>query len=450
MLTDTNRQASADLEEGQKASFANPLDDKGGYGSGAPQTAEPLVEVPSAVISLIQLTSGGSTLLKARLWHTLALVALFSTGYVGAVGWPRIHPVFDPASIVWPVSCIISGLTWAAGNHLRWRAFSVLEGRSTDALAPQRHGRVLDLLQQEKLPADQAAKLVKWAMVVRVFVMCFPGLAVFFSASQIHMMDQEGTLSWDVLMALCTLALTWPSAIGGLGGGVLMDYATRAIIVERIRPIIERVRSATPASADFDDLLTNIVSAQQLVCSVSAKLERAVVMQIAGLASAGAACMFLGLTAHPPDVEHWWRTYLLSEVVLTAGSTWFIGSILMLYQAAKVSSVCEGLGDAINEMFEASQREPGGEVGLTLCMPTKDQQRDIESLRGYVRGLNRGRGMGFVIHRKRISHTFVVALAAKVFSVMAVSFPIILSLTRVEHKENVLLNHTDTAGCATP
>jgi hypothetical protein len=73
-------------------------------------------------------------------------------------------------------------------------------------------------------------------------------------------------------------------------------------------------------------------------------------------------------------------------------------------------------------------------------MPTKDQQRDIEHLCGYVRGLNRGRGMGFVIHRKRISHTFVMSLAVKALSVMTVSFPVILSLARVEFKEDEMIS----------
>ena len=158
--------------------------------------------------------------------------------------------------------------------------------------------------------------------------------------------------------------------------------------------------------------------------------------------------MFLGLFAHPPDtapdVKHWWRNAFLSELVLSVGMTWFLGSIGMLYNAAKVSSVCEHLGDAVNEMTE-TQREPGE---AALRMPTREQREQIEHLRDYIRGLNRGRGMGFVISRKRISHTFVVALVAKIGSLMAVSFPVIRSIARVEFQEGVLLNHT--TGFVTP
>ena len=51
--------------------------------------------------------------------------------------------------------------------------------------------------------------------------------------------------------------------------------------------------------------------------------------------------------------------------------------------------------------------------------------------------------MGYVIYRKRISHSFVTTLAFKVVSVMTVSFPVILSLTRVEEAEDEILNQTE-------
>jgi hypothetical protein len=135
---------------------------------------------------------------------------------------------------------------------------------------------------------------------------------------------------------------------------------------------------------------------------------------------------------------HWWRQYYLSDGVLFFGATWFLSTFLILWQTSKVTSVYDTLGDAINELIEA--QEPGV---ATVCMPTTDQQRNIEHLCSYVRGLNRGRGMGFVMFRKRISHSFTIALAMKVISVMAISFPVILSLTRIEEGEDEILNNTE-------
>ena len=43
--------------------------------------------------------------------------------------------------------------------------------------------------------------------------------------------------------------------------------------------------------------------------------------------------------------------------------------------------------------------------------------------------------MGFVILRKRITHSFVISTTARVVSVMGFLFPIMLSLLRVHHEE---------------
>ena len=86
-------------------------------------------------------------------------------------------------------------------------------------------------------------------------------------------------------------------------------------------------------------------------------------------------------------------------------------------------------------------------------MPTNDEIFRIEHLRNYVADLNRGRGMGFVVSRKRISFSFVLSVTIKVASTMGVVFPIMLSLTRVELQEDGMLgeegggNSTRQDGC---
>ena len=77
---------------------------------------------------------------------------------------------------------------------------------------------------------------------------------------------------------------------------------------------------------------------------------------------------------------------------------------------------------------------------------TKEQDQRIESLLRYVRNLNGGKGMGFMISRKRISHSFVVSMTARAASSMLFLFPILLSLTRVEEEEDELL--ANATGCA--
>ena len=247
-----------------------------------------------------------------------------------------------------------------------------------------------------------------------------------------------GQLSLDLVVTICITATSWPSSIANLFGGVFLDYVARVAIVGRVQPIIDRVRGSTPASIDFDKLLADIVKAQHLNSAVCAKMEQPIVLQIVANTAAGFACTLIGLGPHPRDPGHWWRQYHLSDGVLFFGATWFLSTFLILWQTSKVTSVCDTLGDAINELIEA--QEPGA---ATVCMPTTDQQRNIEHLCSYVRGLNRGRGMGFVMFRKRISHSFTIALAMKVISVMTISFPVILSLTRIEEGEDEILNNTE-------
>ena len=84
---------------------------------------------------------------------------------------------------------------------------------------------------------------------------------------------------------------------------------------------------------------------------------------------------------------------------------------------------CDALGDAINALTETE------EIGeATLRMPTKDHQDSIEHLCGYMSRLNRGKGMGFFIMRKRITHSFVILIMAQAVSAMAFLIPIIKSI----------------------
>ena len=80
-------------------------------------------------------------------------------------------------------------------------------------------------------------------------------------------------------------------------------------------------------------------------------------------------------------------------------------------------------------------------------MPTKEQEQHIGHLFHYVRGLNRGRGMGFVMQRKRISYSFVLTTAVRAASAMLFLFPIMLSLSSVKKGGDELLNRT-CAACA--
>ena len=83
-------------------------------------------------------------------------------------------------------------------------------------------------------------------------------------------------------------------------------------------------------------------------------------------------------------------------------------------------------------------KTPPAVLSESLFFLCAEQREVIEHLYGYVRNLNRGKRMGFMVHRKRISHSFVMSMLVRAVSSMAFLFPIILSLTRHAKREGEL------------
>lgn len=446
LLQDTDRPRSADVENEPREneaqpdvaqpahSFSNPTSEN----QDGPSDPVPLAELPDAVCDLLQLTLGGPG--SPFLWQFLALAGLCSTGWAGMRLLPLVDESLNHAAMPWCVFCQISGVAWGASCRARWKAYWTGgdDHCEVDLKLPLR-GPLRDLLQQTQFTPDQVSALLRWTRLTRlcIIVVCLYLEAVF--ALLTFMLHSQGSLLLDMGVAIIISIIGWLSSVATLFGGVFLNYVCRMAIVAQLQPMIKRVRTSTPASIDFDKLLADIVKTQHLISSISTKLQYAIVLQIIALATAGFACILIGLGPHPRDPENWWRKYHMSDIELVFGATWAISAVAILWQTSKVTSMSDNLGDAINELTEA--QEPGA---ASVCMPTKDQQRNIEHVCSYVRGLNRGRGMGFVLYRKRISHSFAVALAMKLISVMTILFPVILSLTRVEQEEAQILNTTET------
>ena len=119
--------------------------------------------------------------------------------------------------------------------------------------------------------------------------------------------------------------------------------------------------------------------------------------------------------------------------------------IWSLTRLAKITSECQALADAINRLRRVEG--PGG--ANDISMASTDELMKIEALVSYVKGMNRGQGMGFAIKRKRITFTLVLDIAVTVASVMAVAFPMMLGVIEVEGEDALLegLLNSTAAGC---
>jgi len=402
---------------------------------GEPPALEPLelVAVPSAVREALQLAFGGPgapSTGKARLWAFGYSAYMLCAAYFFSTVLSAVDDALKPASAVLGVACCISGALFSATVHMRWQGLY----EPGIKLDKQHKYRVRALLDAEVTPGAAAALARKGKAFRPVLVAL--SVAVYMSLAALSYGVWHFRVVVDALLlaAIVGIAALVPVIAPCFFGCLLLDEVARIVVVDRVRLVTQRVRRSTPATADFDGILMEIIDAQHLVSAVAAELARSMQLFIlSGVVLAG-GFFFLALGPQPNEPRsEWWRQYHMSETLLVWGGFSLIVAIWHLMQPAKVTSACDALGDAINELAEAKE---AGEA--TVRIPTKDQQLNAEYMLRYVRGLNRGHGMGFVIQRKRISYSFVLTMTARVLSAMVFLFPVMLSLTRVEGEEHTI------------
>ena len=103
----------------------------------------------------------------------------------------------------------------------------------------------------------------------------------------------------------------------------------------------------------------------------------------------------------PPG--HWWREYYMRWLFVVFSLALLYGALASLIAPAKVTTACQELGEAINDL--TATEGPGGADDVKMA--SQEELLRIERLHGYVKGLNRGQGMGFTLKRKRITYTYV-------------------------------------------
>ena len=392
-----------------------------------------LVAVPTAVAEQLHLALGGPgkpSETKARLWAAGAGSMFVGGGYM-SFALSTIDPVLGPAGAYTGGMCVISFLGFATSTYLRWRALCSPDVQSDDTCEPS-HYQMRDLLKEELTPTTASTltaliRLFRSGFVALwLFVLVMVGALVAIWVIQ-DRLDVAVVMSWDVLMSyLFAKSLIAP---------VLQNQIASVIVIDRVQRVTGRVRRSTPATADFDGLLRDVVEAQHVVSGVAAELQWPTIIFIVALTSVASGVIFIGLGPQPTDPELTWVAFRMHDLMLVLGSTYLFCSILLLVFPAKITSACDDLGDAINGLTETRD-----ESEAMLCMPNKEQRLQIEHLYGYVRKLNRGKGMGFMVARKRITLSFVISLMARVISVMIFVFPLIIGLSRVEREEAELLN----------
>ena len=111
---------------------------------------------------------------------------------------------------------------------------------------------------------------------------------------------------------------------------------------------------------------------------------------------------FVALEPDPPP-GHWWREFHMRWLFVAISLFYLFPALWRLMAPAKVTTACQELGEAINDL--TATEGPGGADDVKMA--SQEELLRIERLHGYVKGLNRGQGMGFTLRRKRITYTYV-------------------------------------------
>eukprot|EP01046_Picozoa_sp_COSAG06_P022239 COSAG06_NODE_1712_length_8632_cov_71.258409_8_plen_248_part_01 len=230
-----------------------------------------LVPVPTAVSEELRLALGGPgapSATKARLWAAGA-GSMFAAGGYMSFALKTIDPVLGPAGAYTGFMCVVACLGLAASTYLRWRALFGSDAQSDGTFVPL-HGHMRHLM-KETLPQTAASTLTAWIRLFRLgFVALWLFLAILVGALiamwiQYDRLDVAGVMTWG-------LAMTYVFA-KSLEVAVLHTQVASVIVVDRVQRVTDRVRSSTPATADFDGLLRDVVDAQRVVSMVAAELQ---------------------------------------------------------------------------------------------------------------------------------------------------------------------------------
>ena len=343
-----------------------------------------------------------------------------------------------------------SGMLGVLVSHKVWQALDGL-----DSSAETFVGR---LLRAEVLPSTAAAvrsgantKALSTASNVRSALLQFVPFPALICGLA-YLLNAKRPLTTDEIVAL---VIGVPAVVGvanpnSVLPGQLLEVLCMAT-ADQVKLITKTVRASTAATADYDRLIRDIRRAHDTITELSEFAQWLCLKALLGNGVFVAGTLaFVALEPDPPE-DTGYRDYHVRYVSVVGSMFYLFNSITSLLAPAKVSTACQELGEAINDLT-ATQGQGGPD---DIKMAGQEELMKIERLFGFVKGLNRGQGMGFTMKRKRITYTLVVDLVTSVAPLCAVGFPLLLKYTKLEGEEETtlddvmeLMNATEaTAAC---
>lgn len=223
--------------------------------------------------------------------------------------------------------------------------------------------------------------------------------------------------------------------------GMLADVLCSAM-ADRVRQITASVHAATPASADYQRLIREIRGAHEDIGRLTEFMQPFFIIYVVG--RTGFLTLAFAIVGFGPrsivPAWHWWTAHHVYFFFVFLTGLFSVLAVYFLTTGAKITSACQELGEAINELRAT------GKARDDVTVATPEQTAEINNLCYYLAGKNRGQGMGLALKRKKITYTLVLDSALAVASAVVVTFPLLLGMAGVEDAEQALENETLALG----
>lgn len=198
--------------------------------------------------------------------------------------------------------------------------------------------------------------------------------------------------TWYEWMIGAMFLLCWFPTITG----VYLSFAgpSLACLLEagKVDGLRSEIIRATASTADYRAFATGVFAAHNVIAKLSAGVQPQILAFGAELLTLTILWMFMGFGPRPdygPDFYgfgSWYNLFLSEPYCLGMATTFAIMLVYTLMAPAKVTSACQRVGDAVNDL-RVTPRTDG-----TAELATAHELHRIEGLKRYINELNRDQG----------------------------------------------------------
>jgi hypothetical protein len=166
--------------------------------------------------------------------------------------------------------------------------------------------------------------------------------------------------------------------------------------------ITQSVRASTSSTTDYGRLIRDVRRVDRDTKNLTPFMEAVCLRGTVGVALQSGPFAVVGFGPRPPP-GHWWNTFGIPYVGAALTALLVLFAINGLAGCARITTACQQLSEAINELRASAGQ--GAEDDVQLATPEEILQ--INNVRYYIHGKCKGQGMGFALKGKRITYSLV-------------------------------------------